>query len=305
MTTISDIGFQQILLQGFQRAQGAAQTSQIQLASGDRFQTYGGYGADALRLISAEGVVTRTTAYENAGNIALTRLQTQETALTTIADAVANVRQDFVQSLATGAAELLLPELEVAAQQILTALNTQLGGVFVFGGTDGSVPPVNARTLGDLAGPGAIDDLFTQGARTTLAVEPGVNVDGGPLASDVARDLLIELQNLANAPANLGVFQGELTAAQRDFIIVQTARFGELAANLNQELGLNGIAQGQADQAIQRNRQARDLAEIVAAEIEDIDIAEVITRLNQDQLAIQASAQALAQASQLSLLNFI
>ncbi len=305
MNRISDIGLQQMLLQGFQRAQGAAQTSQIQLSSGKEFQTYGGYGADALRLLSAEGVFTRATAYENAGQIALTRLETQEASLTTIADGIAETRQSFVQTLATGNAELLLPGLEATAQRILTALNVQLGDVYVFGGDDGTVPPVAARTLADIGAASSINALFTEGAVTSLAIEEGVNINGGPRASDVARDLLVELQDLANAPTTLGPFQGNLTAAQRNFLVSKVAIFDQLAANLNQDLGLNGVGQAQADDAVQRNQQRRDLAEIVAVEIEDIDIAEVISRLNQDQLAIEASGRALAQASQLSLLNFI
>jgi len=305
MTRISDLGLQQLLLQGFQRAQSASETSQIQLSSGKKFQNYGGYGADALRLLSSEGVFVRATAYENAGQTALTRFQMQENSLTTIADVVGGVSQDFVQTLATGAPELLLPELETAAQRILTALNTQTGGVYLFGGVDGTVPPVDAQSLADLGAAGSIDALFREGARASLAVEEGVNIDGGPLASDVARELLIELRDLANAEATLGPFAGDLTPAQRDFLVEKNARFLAIADDLNQQLGLNGVVQAQAADAVQRNVQRRDLAEVVAAEIEDIDIAEVISRLNQDQLAIEASGRALAQASQLSLLNFL
>ena len=305
MNRISDIGMQQMLLQGFQRTQGAAQTSQIQLSSGKEFQTYGGYGADALRLLSAEGVFTRATAYENAGQIALTRLETQEASLTTIAEGIAEARQSFVQTLATGNAELLLPGLEATAQRILSALNVQLGGVYVFGGDGGTAPPVAAGTLADLAAAPSIPGLFNEGARMTLAVEEGVNIDGGPLASDVAQDLLIELQDLANAPGVLGPFQGNLTPAQRNYLVGKVAIFDQLAADLHQDLGVNGVGQKQAADSVQRNQQRRDMAEIVVSEIEDIDIAEVISRLNQDQIAIEASGRALAQANQLSLLNYI
>ena len=305
MNVISDIGLQQILLQNFQRTQEAAQANQIKLASGNEFQTYGEYGADALRLISAEGVLTRATAYESAGQIALTRLETQETGLTTVVEGIAEAREGFVRTMATGNAELLLPELEAIAQRILSALNTQLGGVYVFGGADGTVPPVSAQSLSDLAAAPSIAGLFNEGSRITLAVEEGVTIDGGPRASDVAQDILAELQDLANAPATLGPFQGNLTATQQTYISNKVAVFDQLAADLYQELGLNGVAQGQASDAVLRNQQQRDLAEVVAAEIEDIDIAEVVARLNQDQIAIEASGRALAQASQLSLLNFI
>ena len=305
MNRISDIGLQQMLLQGFQNTQSAAQVSQIQLSSGKVSQTYGGYGADALRLLSSEGVFARATAYETAGQIGLTRLETQETNLTTIADGIADARQSFVATLATGNAELLLPGLEATAQRVLSALNAQLGGVYVFGGDDGAVPPVNAQSLADLGAAPSISALFNEGARVSLAIEEGVNIDGGPLASEIAQDLLLELQDLANAPATLGPFQGNLTAAQQTYISNKVAIFDQLAADLNEHLGLNGVGQAQAADAVERNQQRRDLAEIVASEIEDIDIAEVIARLNQDQLAIEASGRALAQASQLSLLNFI
>lgn len=302
---ISELGMQQILLSGFQNAQGSAQIHQVQLSSGDRFQTYGGYGADTLRLISSEGVVSRASAFENAAGIALSRLEMQGASLETVAGAVEETRAAFTRTLATGNAELLLPELENAAQRVIAALNVDFGGTYIFGGAEGSAPPVLAASLGDIASAGSIDDLFRDGDRISLTVEAGVSVDGGARASEIARDLFAELQELANTPASLGAFSGNLTAAQRDLLIEKSARFAELADDLYREQGLSAVAQGQAGDAIDRNVRTRDLAEIVAAEIEDVDIAEALSRLNQDQLAIQASAQALAQASQLSLLNFI
>jgi len=302
---ISDLGMQQLLLQGFQNAQAAAQTRQVQLASGDRFQTFGEYGADALRLVSADGVIARAGAFENAASIALARLETQGSSLEIISDAVEQSRAGFVRSLAVGNAEQLLPDLEIAAQRIITALNVDLGGVYVFGGSDGARPPVNASTLNDLAAAGSIDALFNEGERTRLAVEEGVFIDGGARASDIARELFAELQELGNAEATFGPFQGELTAAQRDFLLEKSDRFAALADALYQEQGLSAVAQGQASDAATRNARARSQAEIVAAEIEDVDIAAALSGLNQDQLAIQASARALADATQLSLLNFI
>lgn len=306
MIRISDLAFQQLLLNGFQRAQGAAQQTQIQVASGKVSQTYGGLGSSALQLLSMEGTISRANAFESSAKSALSRLQVQETGLTTIADAVGAARADFVRTLATGSAELLLPSLEVQAQRMLSALNAEIGGVYVFGGDKGDEAPVDAKSLADIGAAGSIDALFREGnARARLAVEEGVTVDGGPRASEVARDLLGELKDLANAQTTLGPFRGDLTAAQRDFIAAKVVRFDEIAAALNQTLGLNGVSQAQADEAISRNVQRRDLAETVASDIEDVDIAGAVTRLNQDQLAVQAAAKALADATQLSLLNFI
>ncbi|MEL7486017.1 MAG: flagellin [Pseudomonadota bacterium] len=305
MTRISEIALQQTLLAGFQRAQEAGQERQIQLSTGKVSDAYSGIGVQTAQLLSAEGVVTRTTAFDGAANAALSRLQAQEGALTSLAETVDALRSTLVASLANGTGDAIGFETETSALRSLSALNASAGGVFVFGGTDGKTPPVAASTLADLAAATDTDALFAEGERARLAVEPGVAVDGGPLAADVGADIIRLLGDIADAETSLGGFSGPLDAAQRDFLTSQVAALEAIAGDIITAQGLNGVSQAQANDALDRNVRARDLAEIVAAEIEDADIAEVVSRLNQDQLAIQASAQALAQASQLSLLNFL
>lgn len=305
MTRISDLGFQQILLNSFQRAQGSAQLRQIQLSTGKVSDRYSGVGVATGQLLSAEGVIERVSAYEKAAGVAASRLQTQEAALTTIADSVARLRERFVVAMSTGSAELIAPELASEAQRIIAALNTESGGVYVFGGVNGTVPPTTAQSIADIAAAPNTDALFVDAARQRLAVEEGTTVDGGATAREIASGLYRTLQEIANAPQALGAFSGQLTNAQSAFLTQEIADLDQISARLYEELGLNGLAQGQTEDARVRNVQRRDLAEIVASEIEDVDLAEVVARLNQDRIAIEAAAQALKQASELSLLNFL
>lgn len=305
MTRISDLGFQQILLSSFQRAQGAAQGRQIQLSTGKVSDRYSGVGVRTGQLVSAEGVIGRATAYEKAAAVAASRLQTQEAGLTTIADSVGRLRERFVVALATGGAELLAPEIAAEAQRMIAALNAETGGVYVFGGVNGAVPPTTARSLADIAAAANTNSLFVDATRQRLPVEEGLTVDGGATAREIADALYETLKELANAPQALGPFSGALTTAQSAFVTQKIADLDQISAGLYQELGLNGLAQGETDDARRRNVQRRDLAEIVASEIEDVDLAEVVARLNQDRIAIEAAAQALKQASELSLLNFL
>ncbi len=305
MNRISDLGLQQILLNSFQRAQAGAEQRQIQLSTGKISDRYSGVGVATGQLLSSEGVIERATAYERAGAIASSRLQTQEAGLTTIADSVASLRQQFVVALASGGAELLAPAIASEAQRIIGALNTQLGGVYVFGGVDGTAPPVIAQSIADIGAAANTDTLFIDAARQRLAVEEGTTVDGGATALEIASELFATLKELANAPATLGQFSGALTPAQTAFISQKIAELDAISDGIYSELGLNGLAQGQTEEARDRNVQRRDLAEIVASELEDADLAEVVARLNQDRIAIEAAAQALSQASELSLLNFL
>lgn len=305
MTRISDLGFQQILLNSFQRAQGSAQARQIQLSTGKISDRYSGVGVATGQLLSAEGILERVNAYEKAASVAASRLEMQEAAMTTVADSVARLRERFVVALSTGSAELIAPELAAEAQRIIGALNAELGGVYVFGGVDGTVPPTTARSIADIAGASDMDALFVDAARQSLAVEEGTSVDGGATAREIASGLYATLKEIANAPQSLGAFSGQLTNAQAAFLTQKIADLDSVSTGLHRELGLNGLAQGQAEDARQRNVQRRDLAEIVAAEIENVDLAEVVARLNQDRIAIEAAAQALKQASDMSLLNFL
>lgn len=305
MTRISDLGFQQILLNSFQRAQAGAQMRQIQLSTGKVSDRYSGVGVATGQLLSSEGVIERATAYEKSAAIASSRLQTQEASLTTIAESVASLRQQFVVALASGGAELLPPGIAAEGQRIIGALNTQLGGVYVFGGVDGTVPPTTAQSITDIGAAANTDVLFINSARQQLAVEEGTTVDGGATALEIAGDLFRTLKDLANAPAALGQFSGVLTPAQTAFISQKIAELDAISDGLYSELGLNGLAQGQTEDARVRNTQRRDLAEIVASQLEDVDLAEVVARLNQDRIAIEAAGQALSKASELSLLNYL
>lgn len=305
MTRISDLGFQQILLSSFQRAQGAAQDRQIQLATGKISDRYSGIGISTAQLLSAEGVVERATAYERAAAVAASRLSTQEAALTTVADSVAALRQQFIVTIANGAAELLGPQVATEAQRIIGALNTNFGGVYVFGGVDGTVPPAAAASLSDIAAASDPAVLLQNAARQRLTVEEGTNVDGGASAQDIGADLFRLLKEIADAPAALGPFTGNLTQAQSDFLAQKMVELDAISDTLYTELGQNGIAQKQTEDASVRNTQRRDLAEVVSSELEDVDLAEVVARLNQDRVAIEAAAKALSQASELSLLNFL
>lgn len=305
MTRISDLGFQQILLNSFQRAQAGAEQRQIQLSTGKISDRYSGIGVATGQLLSSESVINRATAYEKSAAIAASRLQTQEAAMTTITERVAALRQQFVVALASGGAEQLGPQIATEAQRIIGALNTEFGGVYVFGGVDGTVPPVTAQSISDIGAAANTDALFVDAARQRLAVEEGTTVDGGATALDIGSDLFALLKDLANAPATLGQFSGSLTPAQASFISGKIAELDAISDTLYNELGLNGIAQGQTEDARVRNVQRRDLAEIIASELEDADLAEVVARLNQDRIAIEAAAQALSQASELSLLNFL
>jgi flagellar hook-associated protein 3 FlgL len=305
MPRISDLGLQNILLANFQRAQGGAAERQTQLSSGKVSDRYSGIGPGTRALLSSEGVLARANAFSAATGAAASRLQIQESSMQALADSIGRLRGQLIETLATGGGELIAGGLAAEAQRVLASLNTESGGVYVFGGVDGASAPVAARSIADIiAAPDAVS-LFQTTARSSLYIEDGVSVDGGPTAREIGVDVIEALRSLGVAPQSLGAFQGAPTAQQAQFITGMIAELDRISSAIYTEMGMNGLAQGAVAEAAQRTSQQRDLAEIVASEIEDVDIAEVVARLNLDRTAIEASARALAQASELSLLNYL
>lgn len=302
---ISELGLQQTLLQGFQSAQESAQVSQVRIATGDQFQRFSEFGADTLSLLSAESIVERSGAFVDASQIAQSRQELIGGSLSEVASSLEDIRAGITRALATGASELLSPEVATETQRIISSLNIEFGGVFLFGGVNGAERPVDITSLSDLNRDGDLNDIFNEGARTSFAIEEGVILDGGPIASEVATPIFEILQEFENAPETLGRFEGILTDEQSRFVTDLSQRLATVIDGVFGLIGENAIAQNAAAEAVARNQQRSDFAEIVAADIENADIAAAIARLNQDQLAIEASAQTLAQVSQLSLLNFI
>lgn len=306
MTEISDLGLQRILLAGFQQADDAAAARQIQIATGAESQRFSGLTGDPRRLLDADGVFARATAFGTAADVAGSFLQIQEAALGEVAGAASDLRAGLVRALANGSGDFVALDAEISANRALSALNASAGDRFAFGGVSGigDAPPVAAGDAGELVATDP-DDLFAASERARLPVAPGVDVDGGPTAAEAGDALLGTLRSILAPPASIGAFDGPLTDAQRDFLVDAVDQVDAAFANLNELQGRNGIAQAEAARAAELQAQQRDLAVIVAAEIESVDLAAAIAGLNQDRLAIEASAQALATASQLSLLNFL
>jgi flagellin-like hook-associated protein FlgL len=277
---------------------------QIQLSTGKVGQYHSAVGSAISPLVTSEGVITRLNAYESAANQALARFQVQESALVSLEESASTLRAGIVRALANGAGDFLSLEAEGTAGRALSALNTSLGGVYVFGGSNGAEPPVNARSLADLVGVN-LANLFADAPAQRIAISDGRTVSGGPMAEDVGTGLLTSLQAFAEAEATLGPFDGQLTDAQRDFLREQLRALDGVIDRVITAQGLNGGLQTEASGAVAEHSRARDLAEILVSEIEDADIAEVISKLSQDQIAIEAAGRALAQVGQLSLLDFI
>lgn len=111
---------------------------------------------------------------------------------------------------------------------------------------------------------------------------------------------------LDNTQASFGgPFSGELTIQQRQFL---EARLNDLANALssidNIQAG-NGIRQRQVVDTLSRLEERSNVLRTLESDLAEVDLAEAISRLNQDQLALEASLNVTSQVTRLNLLDYI
>lgn len=302
MTQISSLGLSQILLGGLDRANQSSFENQRKLSSGTVAERYGDLDGKAVQLLSAESLSTRSGAYLGATEQVLNTLEVQAGAYETIDQALGNLSAAVSRTLTDGTLDLLAIDLQSAARQVLSALNTEGPLGFVFGGDRADRAPVVATDLANLTSDNAA--LFQSGSTAEWAVGEGQTVSAGPTARDIGQTILDTFGELsAFLGANAGI--GNLTNAASDALQGFLSRLEALREDTLSSAARQSVETGIASRAVETASLTRDRADLIVGDIESVDVEAVITALNEDQLAIQASARALGIATSLSLLEFI
>jgi flagellar hook-associated protein 3 FlgL len=218
-----------------------------------------------------------------------------------------NLREAIGNAVATGRGEALKETVESLYRSAVSVLNTRVDGVYIYGGTRSDTPPVSATTLDGLLALPAVADVFQNSALAqSQSVEEGVSMETGHLASDLATDLFQMMRDFAAFDSGVnGPFGSTLTAGQTAFLEGQLQAVPDVSRALNDVAAINGVRYAQIEDIIARHEDtATELTKFIG-DLEDVDLAEAITRLNQDQAAQQAAARMIAQLQDSSLLQYL
>ena len=173
-------------------------------------------------------------------------MQIQDVALGRAAEATNKLKQALFQNLGLESGEGVRSQLEEAFAVMKDAMNTNLGGRYLFGGVMNDRPPVVVASLDDLAATN-LTDAIEQGAEAQqMRVEEGRNISAGVVADDVISLAMASIKRLAemdNGPD--GPFNGDLTAVQRAAIQNElTSLNGAFNSMLSAQAENGRLAQG-------------------------------------------------------------
>ena len=283
-------------------AQKRMATGQLQISSGRKSESYAGISRDARRLVSAEIAHTRTKQYVENNNLIDMRLQKMETAVSQTFDIASNYKTLLVNALNfTNSSDLAMPiQAKQMLDQLTALLNVKDDGRLLFSGTMTDTEPVDQSGLpSSYTVPSSDGDAngYYKGDTTklTIRVDTSFDVTYGVHAKEKGFERLMRSLHMIviGPPNDRATLEDALKVVNEaiDTIPDLRTRIGTARAIISDV-----------------NRKHSDFllfSEKTIGDAENADITEVLTRMNADQLMVEASIMALARMSQISLVRFL
>lgn len=307
MTRVGSFAQNQAMLGGLARQQLDLATAQVQVNTGKRSEDLRGMAGEATTLVSARSLRSRYESYEATARTVGVRLTAVDTQLSALVDSARALRESLLGAIANETGLSLPTLIDNHFRTAVSALNADLAGEYLFGGGRVSTPPVAVATLDDLQTLPDVTEAFRNDQlKPSARLADNLDIEHGQLASDLGVPLFAAFRDLADFNDGPdGPFGQRLSDAQRSFLEGQLASLDTVIQGLQTRQMENGLNQQRAEQLrIDMGERAVNL-ETFISEIEDVDIAEAISRLQADQTALEASYRVLGSLSQLSLARFL
>ncbi len=306
MVRVSSFGQQQLLIRSIMNNQQKLFDGQRQIATGKKTDEYRGLAGETGTVLGARSFKSRVDTYQQTIATIRGKLDANDVQLEGILGAMDKMKETIQTTLANGQAEGFSEMLGQTFKFVVNSLNTNFDGTYLFSGAKTGSQPVSVADLPALAGLGSVAEAFDNGNVAFEArIADGVDLEFGLLADDVAGGIFQEMLDLYDFDVNTEEFQGELSQAQFTFLQGQLASLDTAIDNLRQIHVSNGLAYERLEVVDDQHADTAVFLETFISDLEDVDIAEAVTRLNNDQVALEASYRAIGSLSQLSLLNFL
>lgn len=280
------------------QAQTRSREIQAQLGSGkvtDRFESL---GVDANRLLDAKTSLLRVRQFEDNNRLVQGRLEVMESAIASVFDLGSRLKTLLLQrtSDASGMPGTIATEAELMLEQVAGALNTEIDGRHLFGGSTIDAAPVAIDpSFSDFGQP---DDTYYQGDDVEISarVDDDLSISYG-ISAD--REGFQEL---------IGAFHAAIEADpidDRDMLDDALALLNRALPKIADYRAEAGARHNQIDRINEIHNASELYLEREISAIEDVDVASAVTRLTQHQTALEAAMATIARLNQLSLTNFL
>ena len=306
MTRISDYAQHTRTLAFITQTRGHLTDLQTQIASGRKSQTFTGISRDASRLVRLESAVARTNQYIKDNQLVERRLQTMERNVANIFELMTEFKTLLVNGLNSQNANDL--DMDVRSQQILNQvaalMNVEEDDRYLFAGGRTDTAPVDTGLLPATYGlPAAVvtvdgdSSAYYVGDSTSLVIRADDNLD-------IAYNITADTRGFERSIRALDIVikDGPTDrAVLNEALRVVNGALSDIA-NTRTRLGTD---QKTLSGVNIKHREFLVFTEEAISNIENVDVAEAVTRMNSAQLTLEASFMTLARLAQTSLMNFL
>lgn len=306
MTRVATFVQHNLSVSNLQHAQTRMSNAQVQISTGQNAQRYSGIATDSRRLVNFESLHAKTNQYIDNNRIIDLRMQMMETNSSSVLDMAATMRANLLATLNDSSADSV--QLSLQAEHLLnevgSLLNTRLDGRYLFSGTSTDVKPVDFSdptfVPPGVIYPGTADTTYYQGdsRKLSLHADEDVDISYGINADDSAFEKTIRAMHLA-ATSNIG---GTLDKARANEALRVINEALDILPGVVSKIGaVRATVEGISD----KHQEYQLYTEQTISDIEAVDIAEALVRVNADSAALEASYAVLAKLSRLTLLDYI
>jgi flagellar hook-associated protein 3 FlgL len=296
----------QMTIAQIQRGEAALETSNEQVASGKVSSTYSGYGDKTAVMEAARSASAHADAHFAAAQQASARLDLQDSQLSQLSNLVDQVRQTLTNAVSNQDGTAIMDQMQGYFDQAVEILNSKDGSGYIYGGDNNQTPPVTVSSLSDLAALPSVSGAFANGAvKASVRIGDNQTVQVGMLASDLGTKLFSLFQQVAQFNSGESFTSGATSPTQQSFLESTIATTANVASDVNSQAATNGIRYKMVQNSMDQLQSAATVYKGFVSNIEDVDVASAMTKLNQNQIALQASFQMASKLNQLSLLNYL
>lgn len=288
------------------RAQQQLVEAARQSSSQTRATDLKGYGRESQTLVSAERLVARNQSFQANARELTTRMTIQDVAIGRAAEVVSQLKDSLFQNVSLDSGVGIRVSLNEAFEVLRDAMNTNIGGRYLFGGVMNENAPVTAASLNDLALNPLEDSIATGEEPQFMRIEDGRTIQAGLVADDVISEAFASLKRLAELDAGPdGPFDGTLTQTQRTALESELRSLSTAFDTILTSQSENGRLMKDVDNATTRLTAQYNALDEAIGGIVNVDLAEVAVRLNQAQFAYQSSASIFNTLRGMSLLDIL
>lgn len=314
---ISNHSQQQVLLNRLLDSKQTINTYQNQVSTGLKSQNLQGLARESNALLASKSTMSRLETYMQSNRELQTRLEIQNTALGSIANVADDLRQDMISAVNLNSSVGFITKIEDNLDRLINLVNTSHNGQYIFAGTRTDQEPINVDNATDVLALASISDAFDNNSiKPSQLVDDNRSLEFGLLAEDVAAPLLNAISRVlefnsgtlpsgAAAFAPAGAFQDPLTTNQRDFLVAEFANANAAITTARDAEAINGVDMAAVDKLVRRQEEDFRFLSGFVSDLQNVDIAEAISNLQNSETALTASIQVLARLNQISLLNFL